>query len=182
MEHPYFCLPRSGQAYELLTLRRLAVMLAVMQPFLHLRSTKQSLLSIRHFRFAKIETLSPKFPFAECGRPPREFLLLFFQLTQHLFQDANDTSANVGNFGMDLMALNLQRGRDHGIPPYHEYRKLCGLPAIRNWRQLSQIVAAPEVRVTCIVIARIPKDKIRIYGIHVNSVQSILEQPDGHEV
>ena len=76
------------------------------------------------------------------------------QLTQHLFQDANDTStnANVGNFGMDLMALNLQRGRDHGIPPYHFYRKLCGLPAIRNWRQLSQTVAAPEVRVARISI------------------------------
>jgi len=67
------------------------------------------------------------------------------QLTQHLFQDANDTSSSVGNFGMDLMALNVQRGRDHGIPPYHEYRKLCGLPAIRNWRQLSKIVAAPEL-------------------------------------
>ena len=76
------------------------------------------------------------------------------QLTQHLFQDANGTStnSNVGNFGMDLMALNLQRGRDHGIPPYHEYRKLCGLPAIRNWRQLSQTVAAPEVRVARISI------------------------------
>ena len=82
--------------------------------------------------------------------------VLFFQLTQHLFQDANDTSsaaANVGNFGMDLMALNLQRGRDHGIPPYHEYRELCGLPAIRNWRQLSQIVAAPEVSVARISIS-----------------------------
>ena len=77
-----------------------------------------------------------------------------FQLTQHLFQDANGTNSNVGNFGMDLMALNVQRGRDHGIPPYHEYRKLCGLPAIRNWRQLSSIVAAPEVHVFCIVIAR----------------------------
>ena len=63
-----------------------------------------------------------------------------FQLTRHLFQDANST-----NFGMDLMALNLQRGRDHGIPPYVEYRKLCGLPDIRDWRQLSKIVAAPEV-------------------------------------
>ena len=104
------------------------------------------------------------------------YTYLFFQLTQHLFQDANDTNSNVGNFGMDLMALNVQRGRDHGIPPYHEYRKLCGLPAIRNWRQLSKIVAAPEVcsmyHVPCIVFVELLFGEVAscpIYWINFNS-------------
>jgi peroxidase len=65
-------------------------------------------------------------------------------LTEHLFQDDNSTTT--GRFGMDLMALNVQRGRDHGLPSYHEYRKLCGLPEIKDWRQLSRAVASPEVR------------------------------------
>lgn len=47
---------------------------------------------------------------------------------------------------MDLMALNLQRGRDHGLPSYVEYRSLCGLPELRTWRQLAGIVSSPEVR------------------------------------
>ena len=46
---------------------------------------------------------------------------------------------------MDLVALNVQRGRDHGLPPYLEWRKICGLPSIKTWQEMAAIVENPTV-------------------------------------
>jgi len=44
-----------------------------------------------------------------------------------------------GDGGFDLVALNLQRGRDHGIPTYNDVRESMGLPRVTKFNQISSV-------------------------------------------
>lgn len=50
---------------------------------------------------------------------------------------------NTGQVALDLASLNLQRGRDHGLPDYNQVRKDFGLSPVKNF---SQISSDPKVR------------------------------------
>ncbi|XP_071989629.1 myeloperoxidase-like [Engystomops pustulosus] len=47
--------------------------------------------------------------------------------------------------GLDLPAINLQRGREHGIPGYNAWRRFCGLSAPRNLNELAAVLNNREL-------------------------------------
>ncbi|XP_066241044.1 thyroid peroxidase [Saccopteryx leptura] len=60
------------------------------------------------------------------------------ELTERLF-----VLSSSGTF--DLASLNLQRGRDHGLPGYNDWREFCGLPRLHTRADLSRAIANRSV-------------------------------------
>uniref|UniRef100_A0A8C3A8N0 Eosinophil peroxidase n=1 Tax=Cyclopterus lumpus TaxID=8103 RepID=A0A8C3A8N0_CYCLU len=56
------------------------------------------------------------------------------ELTERLFQAQ-------GGMPLDLGALNLQRGRDHGLPGYGSWRRSCGLSVPDTTSELAEILS-----------------------------------------
>nr|CAD7200942.1 unnamed protein product [Timema douglasi] len=63
----------------------------------------------------------------KCTVPYKDFL------TKFLFRAGNP-------FGADLVSINIQRGRDHGLRSYNDYRELVGLHRARTFRDFEDIM------------------------------------------
>ncbi|XP_060521875.1 chorion peroxidase-like isoform X1 [Cylas formicarius] len=62
------------------------------------------------------------------------------EVTNHLFENTR-----VNFTGVDLVALNIQRARDHGIPPYNDYRAYCLNSRADTFDDLSDTTAADAI-------------------------------------
>lgn len=61
------------------------------------------------------------------------------ELTEKLFFNAHAVA-------LDLAAMNIQRGREHGIPGYNEYRAKCGLRVAETFDELRNEISDAGVR------------------------------------
>jgi len=73
---------------------------------------------------------------------PYYYTFIYFNISDSIFQLINYLySVHPNNvFVTDVVSLDIQQSRDHGIPSYTEFRKYCPLKAIRSEHNLSQIM------------------------------------------
>ena len=58
------------------------------------------------------------------------YLAIFFYFTEHVFGTLDFSRR-------DLMALNIQRARDHGLPDYNTIREAYGLSRRTSWEDIN---------------------------------------------
>ena len=61
------------------------------------------------------------------------------QLRQKLFAITNKV-------GLDLASINLQRGRDHGLPLYNEWLEFCGFARLESFEDLDLADGSDQLR------------------------------------
>lgn len=85
-----------------------------------------------------------------------------------------------GAGGFDLASLNIQRGRDHGLPSYNQTRANYGLPRVTHWNQIS---SDPNVRTKLSSLYTSP-DQVDLWvgGLAENHVQGALVGPTFHAI
>lgn len=66
------------------------------------------------------------------------------ELSERLFENPKPSPGHL--CGLDLVSLNIQRGRDHGLPGYNEWRKHCKLPSVETWDKLEKIIDAESFK------------------------------------
>ncbi|XP_026813543.1 peroxidase-like [Rhopalosiphum maidis] len=46
---------------------------------------------------------------------------------------------------LDLVSVDMERGRDYGVPPYNKFRKLCGLSEAKTFEDLTDQISKKKV-------------------------------------
>lgn len=78
---------------------------------------------------------------------------------------------NSGDFGYDILSLDIQRGRDHGLPSYTTYRRLCGMSTVETFEDFHTVMNHEQINALKQVYSN-PNDVDLLVG-------GLLEKPIG---
>jgi peroxidase len=64
------------------------------------------------------------------------------EIHHRLFERTNRRGQTIRH---DIVALNICRAREHGIPGYNRFRQICGLPRAEYFEQLTDTMAVESI-------------------------------------
>uniref|UniRef100_A0A146M0F8 Peroxidase n=1 Tax=Lygus hesperus TaxID=30085 RepID=A0A146M0F8_LYGHE len=78
------------------------------------------------------------------------------EITDYLFRNGMP-------FGRDLRAIDIQRGRDHGLSSYNDYRQFCGLPKAHSFQDFGDYISPENIEKIALLYAH-PDDVDLVVG------------------
>uniref|UniRef100_V5I8I5 Peroxidase n=1 Tax=Anoplophora glabripennis TaxID=217634 RepID=V5I8I5_ANOGL len=92
------------------------------------------------------------------------------KIDRHFAEDLINKLYTNGHFGFDVLSMDIQRGRDHGLPGYTQYRTLCGLRNAENFNDFSDVMPEKHINILSETYSN-PKDVDLIVGGILENVE-----------
>ncbi|XP_075230965.1 salivary peroxidase/catechol oxidase-like isoform X2 [Lycorma delicatula] len=77
-------------------------------------------------------------------------------------------------YGMDQLSLDLQRGRDHGLPGYNKFRKFCGLKEAIDFDDFSDTINVETIAKLKKLYRNVDEIDLLIGGLAENHEESLV--------
>ncbi|CAF1476604.1 unnamed protein product [Adineta steineri] len=97
-------------------------------------------------------------------------------LRNHLFE-ADKLTHPVQTKRFDLAAVNINRGRDHGLPTYNSMRRYCGLRSASSFNDLRDTMDLPVIGKLASVYSHVDDIDLYVGGISERSVSGGIVGP-----
>ena len=68
-----------------------------------------------------------------------------FELQSNLFENGESRDSPLFR-AVDLLATNIQRGRDHGLQPYIYYIELCHNISVKSFDDLKPLMSSKNIK------------------------------------
>ncbi|XP_065216413.1 peroxidase-like isoform X2 [Planococcus citri] len=85
-----------------------------------------------------------------------------------------------GPFGVDLLSMDINRGRDFGIPPYSTMRLLCGLSPVNSFEDLRDVMEDEKIQRLSTIYSSVHDIDYLVGGLLEKRAPGTLTSPSFH--